>query len=252
MRIDLNSDVGESFGIYKLGLDEEVMKEITSANIACGFHAGDYMVMEKTVDLAIANGVGIGVHPGYPDLQGFGRRKMDLGPHEIKNLVMYQVGALKAFAEAKGAQINHVKAHGALYNTAGKDQELAEAIAKGVSAVAPGVIFLGLANSELVKAGKKYGLTVCEEVFADRNYNPDGSLMSRKNPEAILHDPEVAILRVVRMIKEGKIEASNGEDIDIQADSICVHGDNPEAIEFVRQIRKALKYENIQIHTMGS
>lgn len=246
-RVDLNSDVGESFGTYKLGLDSEVLRHVTSANIACGFHAGDPMVMAKTVALAAENGVGIGAHPGYPDLQGFGRRNMNMAPEEVKNFVIYQVGALAAFARAAGQTLKHVKAHGALYNMAAKDAKLARAIVEGVKAVAPDAILLALANSEMVRAAREAGLKVAQEVFADRAYNPDGTLAPRSQPGSMIHDPEVAIPRVVRMVTEGKVTAINGEDISIQAHSICVHGDNPEAIAFVAKIRAALTAAGVEV-----
>lgn len=247
VRVDLNSDVGESFGAYKLGLDAEVLKHVTSANIACGFHAGDPMVMAKTVALAVENGVGIGAHPGYPDLQGFGRRNMNLTPEEVKNFVIYQVGALAAFARAAGRPLQHVKAHGALYNMAAKDAKLARAIAEGVKAAAPDAILLALAGSEMVKAAREVGLKVAQEVFADRAYNPDGTLVPRSQPGSMIHDPEVAIPRAVRMVTEGKVTAITGEEIPIQADSICVHGDNPEAIAFVARIRDALAAAGVEV-----
>lgn len=247
VRVDLNSDVGESFGAYKLGLDAEVLKHVTSANIACGFHAGDPMVMAKTVALAVENGVGIGAHPGYPDLQGFGRRNMNLTPEEVKNFVIYQVGALAAFARAAGRPLQHVKAHGALYNMAAKDAKLARAIAEGVKAVVPDAILLALAGSEMVKAGREVGLKVAQEVFADRAYNSDGTLVPRSQPGSMIHDPEVAIPRAVQMVTEGRVTAITGEEIAIQADSICVHGDNPEAIAFVVRIREALAAAGVEV-----
>lgn len=247
IKVDLNSDVGESFGAYKLGLDVEVLKHVTSANIACGFHAGDFMVMEKTVAMAVKNNVGIGAHPGFPDLQGFGRRQMKLTPEEVKNLIIYQVGALAAFAQAKGQTLQHVKAHGSLYNQAAKDPALAEAIACGIKAAAPDTILLGLAGSEMIQAAEKVDLKAAQEVFADRGYNPDGTLVPRSQPGAMIHDPGIAIPRVVRMVTEGKVTAVNGEDIDICADSICVHGDNPEAIEFVKSIRAALEDAGVKV-----
>jgi len=249
-KVDLNSDIGESFGDYKLGLDEEVVKYISSANIACGFHAGDPMVMAKTVKLAVIENVSIGAHPGYQDLMGFGRREMKITKEEAKNYVKYQVGALWAFAESNGVNLQHVKPHGGLYNMAAKDTELAMAIAEAVYEVDKDLILVGLANSELTKAGKLVGLKVANEVFADRAYNPDGSLVSRKKEGSMIHDTDLAISRVLRMVKEGKVEAITGEDIDIQADSICVHGDNPKAVDFVNQIRKALENESVTIMAM--
>jgi len=249
-KVDLNSDIGESFGDYKLGLDEEVVKYISSANIACGFHAGDPMVMAKTVKLAVNENVSIGAHPGYQDLMGFGRREMKITKEEAKNYVKYQLGALWAFAESNGVNLQHVKPHGGLYNMAAKDAELAMAIAEAVYEVDKDLILVGLANSELTKAGKQVGLKVANEVFADRAYNPDGTLVSRKKEGSMIHDTDLAISRVLRMVKEGKVEAITGEDIDIQADSICVHGDNPKAVDFVNQIRKALENEGITVMAM--
>ncbi|MGI6604885.1 MAG: LamB/YcsF family protein [Firmicutes bacterium] len=247
VRVDLNTDSGESFGVYKLGLEAEVFKYVTSANIACGFHAGDPMVMAKTVELAAELGVGIGAHPSYPDLQGFGRRNMSLTPAEAKNFVIYQVGALKAFANAIGQPLQHVKGHGAIYNAAAKDVALARAIAEGVKAAAPEAILLALAGSEMVSAGRAVGLKVAQEVFADRAYNKDGTLVLRSQPGAMIHDPEIAIPRVVRMVTEGKVTAITGEEVEIQADSICVHGDNPEAIVFVARIREALAKAGVEV-----
>lgn len=249
-RVDLNSDLGESFGNYKLGLDAQVLEVITSANIACGMHAGDPMVMARTVKIAADNKVGIGAHPGYPDLQGFGRRKMHLSPEEVKNYIIYQIGALEAFVKSIGGKMQHVKAHGALYNMAAKDYNLALAIAEGVKAVNPNLILLALASSQMVKAAKDIGLKVAEEVFADRAYNSDGTLVARNLPGAVIDDTEIAISRTVRMVKEGKIKAINGEDIFIKADSICVHGDNPQAIDFVKGIRKALQEAGISIEPL--
>ncbi|RQD72239.1 MAG: LamB/YcsF family protein [Tindallia sp. MSAO_Bac2] len=247
LKVDLNSDIGESFGAYTMGLDEEVMKYVTSANIACGWHAGDPMVMAKTVETAVKEGVSMGAHPGYPDLMGFGRREMKITPQEAKAYTIYQLGALDAFVRAAGAKLRHVKAHGAFYNMAAKDEKLAMAIAEGVKAVNPDLVLMGLANSQLVKAGEAVGLKSVHEVFADRAYNPDGTLVARSQEGAMIKDADIAIGRVIRMVKEGKVEAITGEDIAIQADSICVHGDSPQALEFVQKIRKALQDENIEI-----
>ncbi len=246
-KVDLNSDVGESFGNYKLGLDEEVIKYISSANIACGWHAGDAMVMDKTVKLAIEENVAIGAHPGFPDLMGFGRRDLKVTKQEAKNYIKYQVGALWAFAQSHGVKLQHVKPHGGFYNMAAKDKELSMAIAEAIYEVDKDLILMGLANSEMIKAGKEVGLKVANEVFADRAYNADGTLVSRTKEGSMIHDTELAISRVVRMVKEGKVTAITGEDIDIKADSICVHGDNPQAVEFVKLIRKALEDEGVQI-----
>lgn len=246
-KVDLNSDIGESFGNYELGLDEEVVKHISSANIACGWHAGDAMVMDKTVKLAIRENVAIGAHPGFPDLMGFGRRDMKLTKDEAKNYIKYQVGALWVFAQCEGVKLQHVKIHGAFYNMAAKDAVLARAIAEAIYEVDKDLILLGLANSEMIKTGKEVGLKVANEVFADRAYNADGTLVSRSIEGSMIHDKDLAISRVVRMVKEGKVTAITGEDINIQADSICVHGDNPQAVDFVLSIRKTLEKNNIQI-----
>lgn len=250
-KIDINSDIGESFGNYILGLDEEVAKHISSANIACGYHAGDPMVMEETVKIAIRENAAIGAHPGFPDLVGFGRREMKITKEEAKSYIKYQIGALWAFAQSKGVKLQHVKPHGAFYNMAAKDKELAMAIAEGIYEVDKNLILVGLTNSELTRAGKKVGLKVANEVFADRAYNSDGSLVSRKKEGAVIYDAKIVISRVLRMIKEGKVKSITGEDIDIKADTICVHGDNPKAVIFVEKIRSILEDEGVQVIPMG-
>lgn len=247
MKIDLNCDLGESFGTYSLGMDEEVLKYITSANIACGWHAGDSLVMEKTVALAKKNNVAVGAHPGYPDLVGFGRRNLSVSPKELKTYVKYQVGALFAFAKSEGVKMQHVKPHGAMYNMAAKDYKLALAIAEGIKEVDENLILMGLANSELIKAGKDVGIKVANEVFADRAYNDDGTLVARTLPGAVIHDKDLAIKRVIKMVKDGKIESINGKIIEIVPQSICIHGDNPEALEFSKNIKEALIKEGIEV-----
>lgn len=249
--VDLNSDLGESFGAYKIGLDEEVLKCVSSANIACGWHAGDPIVMRKTVEAAYKNGVGIGAHPGFPDIMGFGRRNMTVSPEEVKQYTIYQLGALYGFAKAVGAKIQHVKPHGAMYNMAAKDSKLAMAIIEGIWEVDRELIVLGLAGSEMINAAKEKGLKVANEVFADRAYNPDGTLVARSLPGSMIHDKKIAISRVIRMVTEGKVTAINGEDIDIKADSICVHGDNPEAIEFVTLIKEELLRAGVEIKPLN-
>lgn len=246
-KVDLNSDLGESFGCYKIGMDEEVLKHITSANIACGFHAGDPIQMDKTVKLAMENNVQIGAHPGFMDVIGFGRREMKISKDEVKAYVKYQLGALNSFVISNGAKIQHVKAHGALYNMAAKDYDISLSIAQAVYEVDKNIILLGLANSSIIDAGKAVGLRVANEVFADREYNSDGTLVSRSLEGSIIYDPNIAIKRVIKMVKENKVEDINGKDIDIKADSICVHGDNPKAIEFVKRIRSELIKEGINI-----
>ena len=241
--VDLNSDLGESFGNYTIGMDEEILKYVSSANVACGWHAGDPMVMEKTVALAKEFGTAVGAHPGFPDLMGFGRRNMAVTPEEAKAYVKYQLGALQAFAKAHGVKIQHVKPHGALYNMAAVDEKLAKAMCEAVYEVDKDIIFMGLAGSKMITAAEEIGLKAASEVFADRAYNDDGTLVSRKLPGAV-------IKRVVRMVKEGKVESINGKDIDIKADSICVHGDNPKALEFVKNIRETLEKEGVTISSL--
>lgn len=252
LKVDLNSDLGESFGNYKIGLDEEVIKHVTSVNIACGWHAGDPEVMEKTIKMALKNGVAIGAHPGLPDLIGFGRRNLSVSPKEMKAYVKYQLGALMAFAKTEGERIQHVKPHGAMYNMAAKDLQLAKAIAEAIYEVDKDIILLGLANSELIKAGEQVGLKVANEVFADRAYNADGTLVARSKEGAVIHDSNIAISRVIRMIKEGKVTAITGEDVSINVQSICVHGDNPEAVEFVRLIKEKLQEEGIEVTAISN
>ncbi len=250
MKIDLNCDLGESFGNYKIGMDEEVIKFISSANIACGFHASDPLVMEKTVALAKENGVQVGAHPGFPDLVGFGRRNMNVSPAELKAMVMYQVGALAAFCKARDIKMNHVKPHGAMYNMAAKDIKLALAIAEGIAQVDDSLILLGLSGSQLLKAAQEVGLKSAAEVFADRAYEEDGSLVARTKAGAVIADENEVIERVIKMIKLGKVQAITGKEIEIKPDSICVHGDNPKALNFVKLIRQRLTQENIKIEAM--
>ncbi|QFT91094.1 LamB/YcsF family protein [Bacillus sp. THAF10] len=250
-RVDLNSDLGESFGAYTIGNDQAVLQYISSANIACGYHAGDHNVLMDTVKKATKLGVSIGAHPGFPDLAGFGRRNVHMHPNEIFNMVVYQIGAIQAAATVNGTRVHHVKPHGALYNMASKNQEIAIAIAKAVYAIDSSLVLFGLAGSELVKAGEQVGLKVAQEVFADRTYQPDGTLTPRTEPHAMIHDADVAVKRVIRMLHEGKVTAVNGEDISIQADTICVHGDESEALAFVKSLRESLLAENIAIEPFG-
>jgi 5-oxoprolinase (ATP-hydrolysing) subunit A len=249
--IDINCDMGESFGAYTIGRDEEILKYVTSANIACGFHAGDPATMRKTVKLALENNVGIGVHPGLQDLIGFGRRNMDISPEEALDLVVYQIGALSAFVKAEGGKIQHVKAHGALYNMAAQNKGLAEAIAKAVYTVDSDLILFGLANSELVDAGKRIGLRTASEVFADRTYQKDGSLTSRRQADAMIEDDETAVNQVIRMAKEKKVMTRQGVDIDIVAETVCIHGDGPHALTFAKKIRSMLEQSGIDVKAIG-
>jgi len=246
-KVDLNSDLGESFGIYTLGKDREILEWITSVNIACGWHAGDPIVMNETVKKAKENGVNIGAHPGFLDKMGFGRRELKITPEELKNYVKYQLGALTAIAEIYNKKIQHVKPHGAMYNMATKNKKLAIAIAEAIYEVDQEIILLGLSNSELTRAGKKVGLKVAHEVFADRAYEEDGTLVSRSKEGAVIHDVSIVADRIITMIKEKKVKTIHGEWIDIKADSICVHGDTKEALEFIKEIRKKLNDHDIKI-----
>lgn len=246
-KVDLNSDLGESFGAYTIGMDEAVIAHVSSANVACGYHAGDSLVMDKTVAACKAAGVAVGAHPGFPDLLGFGRRNMVCTPKEVKAYIQYQMGALMAFTAAHGVKLQHVKPHGALYNMAAKDMDLAMAIAEGIASVDKDVILLGLAGSKMLEAGRQAGLRVASEVFADRGYQADGSLVPRSKPGAMIHDKDEAITRTIRMVTEGKVTAVTGEEVSIDAHSICVHGDNPSAVEFVKNIRARLEAEGVAI-----
>ena len=251
MYIDLNCDMGESFGAYRIGHDAEVMPFITSANVACGFHAGDPGVMRRTVRLAREHGVAVGAHPGLPDLVGFGRREMKIAPGDLEDAVVYQVGALAAVAASEGVRLQHVKAHGALYNMAVKDDALADAIAKAVAAVDAGLILLGLPGSALLGAGERHGLQVAAEAFADRAYEPDGTLVSRLKAGAVIHDAPAVVARVVRMVKEGVVRAIDGSDVRLGATTVCTHGDTPGAHELVRLIREGLEREGVEVCPLG-
>ncbi len=247
MRIDLNSDLGESFGPWPMGQDAALMPSITSANIACGFHAGDPGVMRQTLALAKDTGVSVGAHPGFPDLAGFGRREMKASPAEVEDFVLYQVSALAGMARAQGLTLQHVKAHGALYNMACKDRPLADAIARAVAAFDRTLILFGLPNSELLRAGEAAGLPVAAEVFADRAYERDGSLVSRSKPGSVIHDAALVVERAVRMVKDKTVVASDGSVIPLQADTICLHGDTQGAADLARAIRRGLESAGIRI-----
>ncbi len=250
-RVDLNCDMGESFGAYRIGADDAVFPFITSANVACGFHGGDPGVMRSTVAQARERGVAVGAHPGLPDLIGFGRRTMDVTPQEVYDLVVYQVGALAAFAHAAGIELQHVKAHGALYNMAAARADLAAAIARAVRDVDAGLLLFGLPGSHLVTEGEAAGLTTACEAFADRNYMPDGSLVSRRRADAHVHDVRVAVERAVRMVREGVVRAVDGNDIAIRADTICIHGDGPHAAEFAQALRGGFEAAGIAVRAVG-
>lgn len=249
-KIDLNSDVGESFGIYKLGLDEELIPMISSANIACGFHAGDPAVMKRTISIARENGVAVGAHPGLPDLIGFGRRTMDASLEEIQDYVLYQIGALQGFTTAQGVTMQHVKPHGALYNMAVQNPDIWDAVAQAIAAVDSHLILFVLAGAnrkDLEAIGAQHGIRMAFEFFGDRAYNPDGSLVSRKEPGAVIHDHEAVAAKVLKMVKEGKVVCKDGSEIDMTADTICVHGDNPAALALVKNIRKSLQAAGVEI-----
>ena len=249
-RIDLNSDVGESFGNYKLGLDEDVIPLISSANIACGFHAGDPAVMRRTIAIARDNGVAIGVHPGFPDLVGFGRRNLDASLEEIKDYVTYQIGALQAFAAAQGVKVQHVKPHGALYNMAVNDTAIWKAVAEAIAAVDSRLILFVLAGRDREKLetiGAEYGIRIAYEFFGDRAYNSDGSLVSRKEPGAVIHDSETVAEKILKMVIEGRVICQDGSEIELTADTICVHGDNPSALSLVKKIRETLQASGVEI-----
>lgn len=247
MKIDINSDLGESFGAYKLGMDSEILKFVSSVNIACGFHAGDPMVMDRTVELAIDNNVKIGAHPGLPDLMGFGRRNMNISREEAKNYVIYQVGALKAFVESRGGRLNHVKAHGALYNMAAKDAILSEAIVGAVKSIDPELIIFGLPNSETEKAVVEMGLKFKNEVFADRGYTDEGVLVPRSQPGAFVKGADNCADRIARMVQQGEVESISGKIVKIKADTVCVHGDNEKALIFVKTLKERLESLGFEI-----
>ncbi|MDD2972168.1 MAG: LamB/YcsF family protein [Lachnospiraceae bacterium] len=245
--IDMNCDLGESFGRFTIGRDEEVIPYITSANVACGYHASDPMVMGKTVQIAKKNGVHVGAHIGFPDLMGFGRRNMVISPEEAKTYTMYQMGALMGFLAAEHMTLSHVKPHGAFYNMAAKDYQMSLAICEGIKAIDSKVALMGLAGSEMIRAAKAVGIPVIQEVFADRAYEEDGTLVARSKPGAMIEDENEAIQRVIRMVKDRKVNAITGKDVDIQPDSVCVHGDGKAALLFVKKIREALEREGILI-----
>ena len=240
LTIDLNCDLGEGFGRYELGEDEQLLALISSANIACGFHAGDPVRMRLTVRRCIERGVAVGAHPGLPDLQGFGRREMAVSPQEAFDMVLYQIGALDAFVRAEGGVLHHVKPHGALYNMAARDMRLAEAITEAVYRFRPDLILYGLSGSRLIEAAKLRGLPYAEEAFADRTYRADGSLTSRSEPGAVLRTAEAAVRQALAIIRSGTVSTPSGEAVSLHADTLCVHGDGIHAVELLRQLRDAL------------
>ena len=250
-QIDLNCDLGESFGNYKIGMDEEVIPLISSANVACGYHASDPIVMQKTIAMTKKFGTAVGAHPGFPDLMGFGRRNLSVSPAEAKAYTLYQLGALEAFCRTQGVKMQHVKPHGALYNMAAKDYDLARGICEAIYEFDKDLIVLALSGGELVRAGQDIGLRTALEFFSDRAYEEDGTLVNRRKEGAVITDEDEAIARVVRMIKENKLTAITGKDISIKADSVCVHGDGVKALEFVKKIREKLTEEQIAIKPLS-
>ena len=248
--IDLNSDLGESFGAYTLGMDEKLMEYITSANVACGWHAGDPLVMQKTIRAAAKNGVAVGAHPGYPDLMGFGRREIKITPEEAYTYVLYQLGALDAFARTEGVKIQHVKPHGALYNQACKDEKLAGAICRAAQAFDRELIVLAPYNSAFRTAAETIGQPFAGEFFADRAYLPDGSLVPRSQPGAVIHDADEACRRVLQMAREGTVTCLDGTELTMRCVSVCVHGDNAEALATVKKIRGALEDDGVLLRAM--
>ncbi len=245
--VDLNADMGESFGPWVMGRDAEVLDVVTSANVACGLHAGDWDVMAETMAAAVARGVGIGAHPGFPDLQGFGRRKMVLPHQSLAHLVQYQVGAAQALARATGGEVRHLKLHGALANMAAADRAMARACYAAALAVAPDLIVMVMAGTQQQAAAAELGCRAACEIFADRAYNSDASLVDRALPGAVIHDADLAGERVARMVKEGAIIAEDGSRIPTRIDTICLHGDTPEALEIARSLRQTLEATGIQL-----
>ncbi len=251
MHIDINCDLGEGGGHDDTSSDEAVMSFITSANIACGFHAGDPLTIEKSVKSAIIHGVGIGAHPGYPDREGFGRRPVKMSHEELRALILYQAGAVKGITEAAGGKMQHVKPHGALYNAAATDYEMAAVIARAVRDLDKTLTLVGLSGSELIRAARDAGLPCASEVFADRAYNDDGTLVSRNIGGAVLHDTATVIVRAVRMITEKTVLSVTGKIIPIEADTVCIHGDNEMAAAFAENLAETLKKRGIELRYYG-
>lgn len=249
--VDLNCDLGESYGRYTLGRDADILAYISSANIACGYHASDPVIMSHTVQQAKKMGVAIGAHPGYPDLNGFGRRNMTLSREEVICMIQYQLGALEAFCHVNHTELTHVKPHGALYNMAAKDKSLAIAICESIASYHKKVRLIGLSGSNLLEAAKETGLSYASEVFADRAYEDDGSLVSRTKKGAMITEESYAIERVIRMIKDGYVTSITGNDIPITVDTICVHGDSDQALNFVKHLRLSFTKEDIQVISLN-
>ena len=245
--IDLNCDMGESFGAWKMGNDAALMDHVTSVNIACGFHAGDPTTIRKTIEIAIEKGMAIGAHPGYPDLQGFGRRSMSLSSEDVYDIVLYQLAALKGICEASGGKLHHVKPHGALYNQAAKAPDLSNAIARAVKAIDPNLVFYGGSGSFLISEAEKLGLRTASEVFADRTYQADGSLTPRTLPDALITEQSKSVAQALQMVTSGNVTALSGEVVDLEADTICIHGDGEHALEFAVALRAAFEERSIEV-----
>ena len=252
LRVDLNCDLGESLGVHAIGVDESVMPHITSASVACGFHAGDPSVMRSTVRLAGRLGVRVGAHPGFRDLAGFGRRELQASPREIEDLVLYQVAALAGIVVAEGGRLQHVKPHGALYNMAARDRTLADAVARAVAAVDRGLVLVGLSGSCLLDAGLSIGLEVASEVFADRAYDATGALLDRSLPEAVVGDATVVVERSLQMVREGAVEATTGERVIVRADTLCVHGDTAGAASLAAALRAGLEAAGVRVAALSA
>nr|WP_321410002.1 5-oxoprolinase subunit PxpA [uncultured Carboxylicivirga sp.] len=250
--IDINCDLGESYGAYKIGNDLAILKYISSANIACGFHAGDPGVIRKTIEAALNHKVAIGAHPGFPDIQGFGRRSMLLTDDELFDTILYQVSALKGMTEALGGKLQHVKPHGAMYNMAAQDYHMAKTIAKAVKQIDASLLFYGLANSQMLQAAKDEGLRTVSETFADRRYTKEGLLVPRSQPDAVIHNSNQCIQQVLIMIKDQKVISADGHEITLNADSICLHGDNMQALELAKAITEALEKSDIHISAVNN
>jgi UPF0271 protein len=245
--IDLNSDLGESFGAWSMGDDAAMLDIVTSANVACGFHAGDPAGILRTVKAAAAKNVTIGAHVSYPDKVGFGRRNMDVASDELTADVIYQIGSLQGLAKAAGTSVRYVKPHGALYNTIAHDRRQAMAVIEAIRAVDPTLVLVALAGSTLIELARSEGLTCIAEAFADRAYTPQGTLVSRREPGAVLHDPQLVAQRMLSLVRNGTLEAIDGSMVKIEADSICVHGDSPSAVEMARELRRVLEQADVSL-----
>ena len=254
-QIDINGDMGESFGVYRLGSDEEMIKYVSSANLACGFHAGDPLVMRKTVALAKRHGVAIGAHPGFPDLMGFGRRTLNATQEEIENYVLYQIGALKVFVEAEGLKLQHVKPHGAIYNMAMEEENVARAVVDAITEVDPSLIYLVLGGSKgemMERIAREVGLKIAREGYPDRAYLPQGTLVPRRQPGAVIEEPDEIAERAIKMVTEGKVSAVDGAVIDLPVHTLCFHGDNPAAVRTLQEVQQKMKVAGIKIASLGT